>query len=403
MNLFESFKTALRSIRANKTRSFLTMLGIIIGISSVIAVVSLGQGGQNAIQQEFFKIGASAVRISVDTTKATPGDYITLEDVRTVKEWVETVRYVSPTMQKRGIVTSEQESHNTIIYGGSPDLIFINNTEILYGRYFNEREYEEGNGVAIIDKVGAQLLFGFEDVVGEAVNISDGNFNTKLKIIGVEEGISVPFGGMGNRHRPVSLTVPFTYFSQLQSAPLRISNLTLMADSQENVELAGRGAIDALETRHNNRGMEIYSAETTLNMLNQLDAVLGIFTTFVGAVAGISLLVGGIGVMNIMLVSVTERTREIGIRKAIGATTNTILFQFLVEAVLISVIGGVIGMVLGIIGAEVIGRFAGITPAISVGIIFLALLFSSAVGIFFGIYPAKRAAQLDPIEALRYE
>jgi putative ABC transport system permease protein len=184
---------------------------------------------------------------------------------------------------------------------------------------------------------------------------------------------------------------------------INIDKLSLVATSKEAGEAAGNGAKNILESRHNNRGRDKYRVENALKQLEQVNKVLGIFTAFIGAVAAISLLVGGIGVMNIMLVSVTERTREIGIRKAVGATTGAILLQFLTESVIISVIGGIIGMLFGIAGAYAIGSYANITPALSGTAILGAILFSSAVGIFFGIYPARKAAKLDPIDALRYE
>jgi putative ABC transport system permease protein len=176
-----------------------------------------------------------------------------------------------------------------------------------------------------------------------------------------------------------------------------------MSDSKDNTESAGNAALNMLINRHGNRDREVYKADNLLKQIDQINRVLGIFTAFIGAVAAISLLVGGIGVMNIMLVSVTERTREIGIRKAIGARTGNILSQFLTESVIISCFGGIIGLLLGVAGAYLIGSFAGITPSVSPGVVILAILFSSAVGIFFGIYPARKAARLDPIEALRYE
>jgi len=177
----------------------------------------------------------------------------------------------------------------------------------------------------------------------------------------------------------------------------------IASKDQDKGEEAATKAINILEIRHNNRGRDLYKGENILKQLDQINKVVDIFTAFIGAVAAISLLVGGIGVMNIMLVSVTERTREIGIRKAIGATTNTILLQFLAEAIIISLLGGVIGMILGIGAAYIIGSFVNITPILSLQSILGVILFSSAVGIFFGIYPARKAAKLDPIEALRYE
>ena len=403
MNIFESIKTALESIRANKMRAFLTMLGIIIGISSVITIVSLGQGGQSAITSEFEKLGASSVTIKVSGAHAQSTDYITLEDVKQVKEKIESIKYASPSFQLQGTVFSENGSKNAYMRGGSPDLAYINNTEIIFGRYFNEKEYEQGTAVGVLDENDAIELFGYSDVVGESIKIGQGTLMKKMIIVGVEKGISSPFGNGRSSGKPIIVTAPVTFLSTLQSSEFKISSMTVVADTQEDNESVGNGTIKMLELRHNNRGKEVYSAANALAMLEQINSVLGIFTAFISAVAAISLLVGGIGVMNIMLVSVTERTREIGIRKAVGATTRVILMQFLIEAVILSLIGGIIGMTLGIVGAEIIGTFAGITPVVSLTSIIGSILFSSAVGVFFGIYPAKKAAELDPIDALRYE
>ena len=403
MNIIESIRMAFESIKANKMRSFLTMLGIIIGISSVITIMSLGQGGQNAITGEFSKLGASSSNIKVDASKAQTTDYITLEDVKQIKDKIGSVKYISPSVSLRGMAISDKKSKTAIISGGSPDLAYINNTEITYGRYFNEREYVEGSGVGVVDENTAISMFGYKDAVGESIKIGDGELSKKIIIVGVEKGFSMGFVGGSNTNTPAFVTIPVTFMSNIKSGSFRINGVTVMADKQDNIEIAGIGAINIIESRHNNAGKDIYSAESTLKVLDQINKVLGIFTAFIGAVAAISLLVGGIGVMNIMLVSVTERTREIGIRKAIGATTGTILMQFLIESIIISLIGGLIGMLIGIFGAQIIGNFAGITPSVSLTAVIGAILFSSAVGMFFGIYPARQAAKLNPIDALRYE
>ncbi|WP_017413862.1 ABC transporter permease [Clostridium tunisiense] len=402
MNLIENFKMALDSIIANKMRSFLTMLGIIIGISSVIAIVSLGQGGQKTITSEFEKIGSSSVTISVRSANASTSDYITEEDVSQIKERLPMVKYATPVLQKRGNIVSEKASKSVVLIGGSEDLKQLQNIEMLYGRYYNASETLEGKAVAIIDQVSAKALFGYEDAVGKVVTVGPKTGTKKATIIGISKSQFDTFG-MSDENMPVMAYVPTRFVMQLFPNDTLISSVMITSDDKKNIEAAGITTIKLLENRHGNREREIYKAENVLKQLDQVNKVLGIFTAFIGAVAAISLIVGGIGVMNIMLVSVTERTREIGIRKAIGATTKTILLQFLTESVIITLIGGIIGMILGIALAYGLGTFANITPVVSPMVIVGTIIFSSAVGIFFGIYPAKKAADLDPIEALRYE
>jgi putative ABC transport system permease protein len=398
----ENLKMAIDSIMSNKLRSFLTMLGIIIGISSVITIVSLGQGGQETITGEFEKIGAATINVSVDNTKAEQSDYITYKDIEQIRENVDTIKYITPIISKMGTTVSERKVKRASITGANTDMMPIQNLEFLYGRGYNEREYEEGKPVIVLDEYAARELFGYTDAVGNSIKVGNRKSPVKATIIGVYK---LEMGGFAfdTSQMPALIYAPSTFVEAMFSGETQIDRLTLMAISKDSGEAAGNGAKNVLESRHNNRGKGKYKVENALKQLDQINKVLGIFTAFIGAVAAISLIVGGIGVMNIMLVSVTERTREIGIRKAIGATTSAILLQFLTESVIISVIGGIIGMLLGITGAYIIGSFANITPALSPDVVLGAILFSSAVGIFFGIYPARKAANLDPIEALRYE
>jgi putative ABC transport system permease protein len=401
MFFLENLKISIDSIKANKLRSFLTMLGIIIGISSVITIVSLGEGGKSTITGEFEKIGAATVTINVRAQEAGSSDYITNEDIKKIKEIVPTVKYITPIVQKSGYASNQKKSKRSVMYGVNTDYPNVQNSEFVYGRMFNEREYEEGKAVVIIEEGGAKALFGYGDVVGETINIGSKSAPKKATIIGVIKSSFSMFGI--DENMPAMIYTPVAYLNTLFPNDFNIEAVTIMATSKDNGEEAGNGALNVLKSRHNNRDRQVYKADNPLKQLDQINQVLGIFTAFIGAVAAISLLVGGIGVMNIMLVSVTERTREIGIRKAIGATTNTILLQFLTESVIISTIGGIIGLIVGLIGAYVIGSFAGITPVLSISAIATSILFSMAVGIFFGIYPARKAARLDPIDALRYE
>jgi putative ABC transport system permease protein len=401
MFFLENLKIAIDSIKSNKMRSLLTMLGIIIGISSVIAIVSLGEGGKSTITGEFEKIGAATVNVSVKAQNAESTDYITKDDIKKIKEIVPSVKYITPVVQKNGYASSLKKSKRSIIAGVNSDYANIQDSEFVYGRMFSEKEYDEGKSVVVIEEGGAKSLFGYEDVVGQTINIGSKSSPKKATIIGVTKSSFAMFGA--DENMPAIVYAPVTFVNALYPNDFNIDSITVMATSKENGEEAGNGALNVLQSRHNNRDREVYKADNALKQLDQINQVLGIFTTFIAAVAAISLLVGGIGVMNIMLVSVTERTREIGIRKAIGATTNTILLQFLTESVIISMLGGIIGLILGLVGAYAIGSLAGITPVLSAGTIAIAIIFSMSVGIFFGIYPARKAAKLDPIDALRYE
>ena len=410
MNFLENFKMAISSILSNKMRTFLTMLGIIIGISSVITIVSLGNGGQNYITDQFAKMGANTVTLSVDPAKIEQtSDYFTLEDAKQIKSRVETVKYVSPTISKRGTARTDTKTKTASITGVNTDYALISNVEIVYGRFLNDREVEEGKAVVVIDQISAKALFGTEDAVGQSFKLGPVASSKSAIVVGVSKASSMFGGGEGGPpgrdadSTPAAVTIPVTFLQNLYPTDSNISTLSVTSNSQATAVQAGNEALKIVQARHDNKTTDLYKATNSASMMETINKVLGTFTTFISAVAAISLLVGGIGVMNIMLVSVTERTQEIGIRKAIGATTQAILVQFLTESVILSVIGGLIGMTLGILAAQIIGSFISITPSVSLMVVLETILFSSAVGIFFGIYPARKAARLNPIDALRYE
>lgn len=402
MNFLESFKVAIGSIMSNKMRSFLTMLGIIIGISSVITIVSLGKGGQSAITGEFEKIGVNLLEVKVDTnTNLNKDDYFTMKDVKNISERISDVKNAAPIFQTSGQIKTEKYTKRAIIVGTNNDYTSVTTLDILYGRFINNKDVLLGNNVILIDNLSAKKLFGYEDCTGKTVKVGNNSSTVNATIIGVFKNESEPYAASFAENMPIYIYCPITFTEKLFSNNFNIGQIEVSINSNKNLEAASSNIVRLLEVTHHNK--DKYKAESIMKQLEQVNNILNIFTMIIGAIAGISLLVGGIGVMNIMLVSVTERTREIGIRKAIGATRKDILIQFLIESVIISLIGGVIGMLLGVFAAYGIGSVLKVTPSVSIATIFIAFAFSSAVGIFFGIYPANKASKLDPIEALRYE
>lgn len=408
MNIRENFKMAVDSIFSNKLRSLLTMLGIIIGIAAVIAILSVGNGATSEITKTFNDFGASTISVSV-SDKASVDATITDADIEALKNSIPEITRISPDNTANTTVRSDFDSRSALAFSGTSDLQYTNRSmesTITYGRYFNQSDYDDAKEVVVITEDTAAALFnGRQNVIGETIQLIGNTGNTlNLKIIGIMEGTFQELqGSFDLSQMPLYLALPLTTMKKLNPTVAVMNSLTVQVTDKDAIESVSNRMVRLLETRHDTVGEDMYTATNFLQALDQVDSVLGLFVNFIAAVAGIALLVGGIGVMNIMLVSVTERTREIGTRKALGATTNTILFQFLMEAVILTLIGGIIGLVLGILLANGIASALDIVPTITLGSVLLVLLFSTAVGVFFGIYPARKAAKLDPIEALRYE
>ena len=405
--LFEYIKMAVQNIRANKGRSFLTMLGIIIGIASVIAIVSIGEGTKNQMNSEIDGIGGGQIAVSVSNDAITESEFITAEDVQAVRE-IDTVEGVNVSESYEGETVTGKGNFSIMLTAECPDAKLLNNSEMKYGNYFGENEIEEGKNVCVISDADAKRLFGTDDVVGMNLDITCYDSSKSFRIMGVttqkENGtfVSYTYDGM-----PVSVNIPYSSMEDLAGATDEFYSLMIQGDKTLDSQIIADQVVHVLEKRHQCAGEEYFQVQSFQDVMQSMNEMLGMVTAFISFVAGISLLVGGIGVMNIMLVSVTERTREIGIRKSLGAKTSSIMLQFLAEAAILTVIGGLIGIILGILAAygicSVMSGSIGmtITPGISPTVIFAATLFSCAVGVFFGIYPAKKAARLSPIEALR--
>ncbi len=414
---FESIKMAVSSLLSNKMRALLTMLGIIVGIASVIAIVSLGEGGKDEILGQFEQIGASSFIVQVRQNQAQIGDYITQSDIEAIKTSLDSVRLATSSSQTVGSAQTELGSSRVFLNAIDADYTFFQPIEIVYGRAFTDIEYTDNLPVIILDLLTAEILFGRENAVGEELLLENNSRQIRAKVIGISESANSQFAGLAGNfsddsefgRMPGFVYAPWRSIEMLVSEGDQLSSILVMASSPDRVDEAAEAVTRLLSMRRGNTERTVYRTQNLASVLDQINNVVNIMTIFISAVAAISLLVGGIGVMNIMLVSVTERTREIGIRKAIGASTTDIMLQFMTESVIMTMFGGILGILAGLGLASGIAWFVArlgvgnITPILSLESIIIAVLFSSAVGLFFGIYPARKAARMDPIDALRYE
>ena len=407
-NMMEYIKMAFKNITANKGRSFLTMLGMIIGIASVIMVMSVGDGTANAMNSEVADLGTGQINVYCSDEAINAEAWITPEDLQAVRERIEGVDGATPNDGSSGSTVTGKGEFAVQLNGGTEDMQKSMNYNMKRGAYFTGVDVEEGNRVCVITDSDAKRLFGSDDVAGMDIEVTINNITGSYRIVGVTQQkensgfVSYTYEGM-----PVTLEVPYTSFESFGWESDSFYSATVFANDKASGEEVVRNIIHLLETRHQCAGEDYYQIQSFQDMVAELNGMLAIVTTFISCVAAISLIVGGIGVMNIMLVSVTERTREIGIRKSLGAKTSSILMQFLAEAAILTIVGGIIGILLGLLGAvgacSLMSASMGSTihPGIKATTILGATLFSCGIGVFFGIYPARKAAKLSPIEALR--
>lgn len=415
MNISESLKIAVKCIKANWMRSLLTMLGIIIGISSVIMIVGAGTGARDYIVSLIEDMGSNAVLVSVDATQAQDSDYITLDDVENIKNKVNDVERCSPMMVgfANATIDASAKEATAMIIGVNSDVQFALTDGTKYGRFFTDEEYNASTPIAVVGTNSAEAAFGYEDVTGQYITVASSGSTMKMKICGVADidslvssmggGSSLSSMFQKGDKLTIALFVPCTTLSQLTGADPTVSSVFVIGEEGSNNEAIGNATVNYLKAAHGNYSSSLYTAEDMATYVELVDIIISVLTAFIACVGAISLIVGGIGVMNIMLVSVTERTREIGIRKSLGAKTKTITLQFLTESIILCLIGGIIGVIIGVAGAYAGCAIIGIEANVNIGIIAIALLFSCGVGLFFGIYPARKAAKMSPIDALRRE
>lgn len=410
--LLEYIKIAWLSIRNNKGRSFLTMIGIIVGISSVILIVAIGNGVKTSVLEGINGMFAGQMYIMA-WEESDSGEYIwfTPEDIEAVREKVDNVKGVMPVYNDYGVTSNWKRDYTTYITASSPDYAYAMSEPLLHGRYFSWEEYEDGSPVCVILEESAINLFGSADVVGETIEVTIFDAVVNLRIVGVRAKSDNAVKTMLYYYDEVEIEMPLTTMDNATGWGMgeKFDNFLVIAETPEDSAQVAQDCIRLLEARKDVRGQHVITTDEFATATKQINDIINYITVFISLVASISLLVGGIGVMNIMLVSVTERTSEIGIRKALGARTGSIMIQFLAEAAMITLLGGILGMLFGWGGAALICKIASlllkmdVIAYIDVWTVLGVAAFSSIIGIFFGIYPAKKAANLSPIEALRHE
>ncbi|MEQ9672201.1 ABC transporter permease [Coleofasciculus sp. G2-EDA-02] len=403
MDIVESIKMASTTLMANKLRSSLTMLGIIIGNASVIAMVGIGQGAQKLASEQFEALGPNVLFVIPGSREAqqTTVDFpktLVLEDAKAIATQVPAVAEVAPQINLRYLITYHNRNSNSLVTGTTPEFLSVRSFNVARGRFFTDIDIKRNNQVAVLGSEIVEKLFGYQDPIGQSVRIKDVSF----EVIGVmeskgtflgnnqDDAVFIPLSTMANRLR--GRTSPYG---------VEVSWIAISARDRNSISAAQFQIENLLRRRHKIVGEDDFGVQTQEDILQIVNTVTGALTIMLAAIAAISLVVGGIGVMNIMLVSVRERTQEIGLRKAVGAREQDILIQFMIEAIILSAAGGIIGTAIGVSGVLLVGAVTPLKAGISPMAILVAVSVSGGIGLFFGVVPARQAAKLDPIVALR--
>lgn len=403
MSFLESIAQALESLRANKLRSILTMLGVIMGVFSIITIMAIGNATEEYIDSQFERIGANLLQIGYKNITVDRGEWLQIEDIATIKKAAPEIRNVSTIIQNMGSLRMDTKTRDALVYGTTAQYKDFTPMEMAAGRFLSDFDVSSRTKVVVVDEYFAKRYFNKVDVVGEIVKFktpSGSNYN--LKIIGVTKAENDLMAGMlDNENMPTYIYMPITTVQQMYNNNKRLDSIMVSLDNDVDYTDVGNRIVRALEL---SKGKEdIYMSYSTQDAQKIFSSIIGVISGVLLVIAVITLIVGGIGIINILLVSVTERIREIGIRKALGAQKKDIVLQFITESIIMTGISGLIGIVLGVIGGNIIAQVVNIPPVVDVPVVVMAFLGSVLLGLIFGVYPAKKAADLDPIESLRYE
>jgi putative ABC transport system permease protein len=402
MRVINTIKVALRALRRNTMRSILTALGIIIGVGAVITMVSIGNGAKAQVEAQVASLGENVITVFPGSFTAGgmrsgwgSASTLTIEDAEGIGREIANVLAVSPEVRDRAQVLANGLNWNTMIMGESPDYPAIRSWPMAEGAMFTEQDVRSVAKVAVLGKTVVDQLFPEGDPFGRTVRIR----NIPFKIVGV---LAAKGFNLFGQDQDDTVVIPYTSHLKRVSHHTNLNSILVQAASAQTIDKVQQDITDLLMQRRKGREQD-FTVRNQVELAQAATATSETMTVLLGAIAGVSLIVGGIGIMNIMLVSVTERTREIGIRLAVGAHGRDVLLQFLIEAVILSSLGGLIGILIGVGASELVSLKTGWPILVSTTSVVVAVVFSAAVGMFFGFYPARKAAQLDPIEALRYE